>query len=129
MRSSGGGNDVKKICSFQRGTTNQAAVNVGLGQQLCRVGGIHAAAVQQRHLGSSAVGLHQLRPQSGMHRLGLFGRGGFTGANGPDWLVGNDQAGHILAHHVQHSGQLALHHGFGFARFALRGFRPGKRWG
>lgn len=62
----GGGNDVKKIGSFQRGTTNQPAVNVGLGQQLCRVGGIHAAAVQQRHLGSSAVGLHQLRPQSGI---------------------------------------------------------------
>lgn len=44
-------------------------------------------------------------------------------------LVGNDQASHILAHHAWPGGQLALHHGFGFARFRCARVSPRQTMG
>src|SRR3954449_141582 len=84
----------QKAVGLQRGAADQAAVDVGLGEEALGVLGLHAAAV----LDSDAVG-EVLVPHfgkgladEGVDFLGLGVGGGAAGADGPDGLVGDDEA-------------------------------------
>src|SRR6218665_1078059 len=51
---------------------DQAAVNVSLGKQLCRVVGLHAATIKNQHLVGLLRGRAQLGAQHRVNRLSLL---------------------------------------------------------
>jgi hypothetical protein len=61
-----------------------------MASKLLRIVRLHAAAVQDTHLGGRLGTLGPRRTQHGMHFLRHFRRGRLAGANGPDRLVGHD---------------------------------------
>jgi len=112
-------NDAQKIGWFEGRPTNEATVNVGLGEQFGRVGGVHAAAVEDVHAIGVFRGGFELRAQDGVHGLGLLGRGGFAGADGPDGLVGHDDLADAVAIQMDHGGELTLDDFFGATGVSL----------
>src|SRR5690606_34688352 len=114
--------DRTKPVRSQRGPTNETAVDVRHGEQLCRIGGLDAAAVQNsytpRHLGAFRP---QLRADRGMHFLGLLGRGGQPRPYRPDRLVSHHRTTEgSNTQLLDDAAQLALHVCLGLARLALR---------
>src|SRR5690606_1478921 len=99
----------------------ETTVDIRHGKQLSRIGGLHAAAIQNsysaRHFGALGP---QLRADRGMHFLSLLRGGRQAGANCPDRLVSHDRA--IEGAHTQlldDATQLALHDLQGLARLTL----------
>ena len=86
-----------EICRFQRCAADEAAVHIRLGKKLGRVGGFHRAAVLD---GESFGGLPAIEGGDGgadhsvpLTRLGSGG--GFSGADGPDGLIGDNDVGEL----------------------------------
>ena len=79
-------NDDRKLVSLQGSAADQAAVNIGLTQQLLGILRVHAAAVLDgQALGSVlAVQLANDLADSGADLLGLISGSGLAGADGPD---------------------------------------------
>ena len=90
--------DVHELLGLQSSTADEAAVDIGLGQQLSSVLGVHAAAVLNGDAAGHA-GTVQATDGStdvGADLTGLLGSGGLAGADGPDGLIGDDAAAQFL---------------------------------
>ena len=85
-------NDLDELFGNQGGTADQAAVDIGLGQQLVSVLLVHAAAVQDGDCPGvlGAVELADDGADALTDFLCLLRRGGLASADGPDGFVGND---------------------------------------
>src|SRR5690554_3887276 len=82
------GGDGQEILGYEGRAPDQAAIHVGPREQLGRVGGLDAAAVQDRQrAGDCSIVGSQLATDEGVHLLGLLRAGGAAGADGPDRLV------------------------------------------
>ena len=86
---------------LEGGASDEEAVNVLLLGQLLAVGAGDRATVDDAgglgHGGGDI--LDEPLPQGGVDLLGLLRGGGLAGADGPHWLVGNDNVGpvgHVL---------------------------------
>src|SRR5579875_1460591 len=78
----------KKIGRLQRGAADQAAVDVGLREQVRGVAGLDAAAIDDAgRVGDFSIGAGELATQQRVDLLGLFRAGGTAGADGPDRFV------------------------------------------
>src|SRR5690554_8113532 len=74
----------QKIVVLERGTSHQAAVDIGLGEQLGGVAGIQARPMEETQPGGQLrVRLRLVLAAGGYHLLGLLRRGGTRGADGP----------------------------------------------
>ena len=98
------------------------AVDIGLGQQGCRVVRLHAAAVKNLQLvRDTGITRGDLRTNVGVDFLRLLGGGRAAGTNGPNRLIGDDGLlqGFDSAE-IQHGSHLLINHlegGVGFALF------------
>ena len=100
--------DGQEVVGLQGRAADEAAVDVGLGQQLRRVLGVHGAAVLDGD-GPGHPGAELLADDGadvGADLAGLFGGGGLAGADGPDGLIGDDHAAHLV---LGQAGQGGLH--------------------
>ena len=91
--------DVHELLGFQSSTADEAAVDIGLGQQLSSVLGVHAAAILNGDAAGHA-GTVQATDGStdvGADLAGLLSSGGLAGADGPDGLIGDDAAAQFLS--------------------------------
>ncbi len=87
--------DAGELVGVEAGPADQGAVDVGLGHQLGGVGRLHRAAVldaHRRRRPSSPTRSRDHVADERAHGLGVLGRGGAAGADGPDRLVGDDRA-------------------------------------
>src|ERR1700739_4693806 len=86
---SGSGQDCQKFVRLQRGATDQTAVDIRHCEQLGRVPGLDAAAVEDAG-GScnSSIPRADTGADEGVHVLCLLRRGVAAGADGPHRLVG-----------------------------------------
>ncbi len=108
---------------FQRRAAHEEAVDI---RQLREAGAVlrrHRAAVEDSravaHLAAHVAG--QPRAQAAVHLVGLLGRGDLAGANRPDGLVGDDDAGPVGGREQRRQrAQLSLAHRQCVARLALR---------
>src|ERR1035441_7527105 len=83
---------------IERRSTDQRAVDAFGGHQRVGVVGLYGAAVEDAELAGEllAEGLRNFAADDGVGVGGDFGRRGFSGADGPDGLVGNDEMGSLL---------------------------------
>lgn len=86
------GDDAGKVLGLERGSADEAAVNIRLGQELIAVLIVHAAAVKDADSPCGARIIHAADYGTDLaaDRLGLLGGGGTAGAYGPDGFVGDD---------------------------------------
>ena len=81
-----GSYDAHEVASLERSAADEAAVDVGLGEEFLGVGGFAAAAIEDGevvgHLGAELVG-NDLADE-GVDLLGLLGSGSLAGTDGPD---------------------------------------------
>ena len=97
----GGGDDPREALRIQARAAHQRAVHVGLGQDLGRVVGLHAAAVEHAHaLGRLLRAVAHERADERDRLLRLLGRGDLPGADRPDRLVGDHHVGEPLVGHA-----------------------------
>ena len=98
--------DLDEVVRLERGAADEAAVDVGLGEELLRVGRLAGAAVEDR--GVVRDGLVEEAGEDfadvGVDLLGLGRRGGLAGADGPDGLIGDDDLLHVLGGEVLEDG-------------------------
>eukprot|EP00695_Tsukubamonas_globosa_P003606 TRINITY_DN724_c0_g1_i1.p1 TRINITY_DN724_c0_g1~~TRINITY_DN724_c0_g1_i1.p1 ORF type:complete len:125 (+),score=24.81 TRINITY_DN724_c0_g1_i1:56-430(+) len=87
-----------KIGSLERGTTNQKAVDVGLGEEDIRVGGSNRATIDDASGSSdlSTVVLGEVLADESVNLLSLLGSGSDASADGPHGLVSNDNTAPVL---------------------------------
>jgi aminoglycoside phosphotransferase family enzyme len=83
--------DAGEVVGIEARAADEGAVDVGLGHQLGGVARLHRPAVLDAHRAAAS----RRRPRHrgahvGAHGLGVVGRGGLAGADGPDGLVGDD---------------------------------------
>ena len=93
--------DLHELLGHQGSAADQAAVDVGLSQQLEGVLLVHGAAVQDGD-GTGILGRIQLAHHSTdvlADFLSLLGSSGTAGADGPDGLVGNDDLADLPRKH------------------------------
>ena len=104
--------DAHEAVGLQGCATDQTAVYVGLAEQLLGVGGLAAAAVQDR----SVVGylltvfLGYDVADVGVHVLSLLGCGGLAGTGGPYGLVCHDDLGEVFGSQREQSLYLTAYH-------------------
>lgn len=105
---------------LERSTTDEEAVNVGLLAELCAVLLVDAAAVEDAGLVGDLLADLGLEPLTDglVHILGLLRGGDLAGANGPDGLVGDDDAGPVADLGLE-GGELLADDGNGLAGLAL----------
>ena len=98
-----GGDDAHEVAGLEGGAADEAAVDVGLGEQFGGVAGLAAAAVEDGgvvgHLCAVLVG--EQAADEGVDFLCLVARGGLAGTDGPDGLIGDDDVGHLLGGQVE----------------------------
>ena len=94
---------------LERRAAYQAAVDVGLGEQLRRAGRGYGAAVldTDRRSGGFIVQLADAGADRRADLLSLLGGGYLAGADGPDGLVGDDGRLRLIRGHAQ-EGDLDL---------------------
>ena len=101
-----GQGDLDEVVGLEGGAADEAAVDVGLGEELLGVGGLAGAAVEDR--GVVGDGLAEQAGEDvadvGVDLFGLGRSGGLAGADGPDGLVGDDDLLHILGAEVGEDG-------------------------
>mmetsp|Transcript_22530 Transcript_22530/g.31596 ORF Transcript_22530/g.31596 Transcript_22530/m.31596 type:complete len:263 (+) Transcript_22530:21-809(+) len=94
------GNTVDNVeeVSLQRGTSNETAINVWLGEQFLSVCSLHTSTVLDTDLGGNfrryLVG--HVRTDLGMGLLRHFRSGSETSSDSPDWLVSNSDIFPVL---------------------------------
>src|SRR5438270_2064441 len=98
--------DSGELVGVEAGPADERAVDVGLGHELGDVRRLHRAAVLDPdaagHLVADEAGGDLTdQPDGG---LGVVGRGRAARPDGPDGLVGHDQAGHLLGGKPLESG-------------------------
>ena len=93
--SAGGGDDGGEVGGLEAGAADEAAVNVGAGEQVGGVVGLHGAAVLDADgVGGGLTGtLGDGLADDAADAVGLVGGADFAGADGPDGLVGEDDVG------------------------------------
>ena len=113
--------DRRELDGVDRRPADEGAVDVLLGHDRRDVAGLHRTAVEHadavRHV--AAVELGELGADRRADLLRVLGRGDLTGADGPDRLVGDDDAAGLLDGDVLRGRPRP-----GRAR-ARRGCRPG----
>ena len=100
--------DLHELVGLEGRAADEAAVHIGLGQQLLGVLGVHGAAVLDGDGPGHprAVKAPDDGADAGADLGGLPGGGGAAGADGPDGLIGDDALAHLLR---GYAGQGALH--------------------
>ena len=84
-------NHSDEVVSFQRSTTDQPAIYICLRDKLFTVFGLHAAAIEDGHIGRnlSAEAASEPIANEGMRLLSLIGCSGFACANRPNRFIGD----------------------------------------
>src|SRR5690606_14710105 len=89
----GGSGDGVEFLRHQRRAADQAAVDVGLGEQLGGVGGLHAATIEDRQrAGDSSIVAGNFTTKERMDLLRLLRARSLAGPDRPDRLIGQDRA-------------------------------------
>src|SRR5271157_3065457 len=90
--------DAQEINSLEAGASHQRPVDVGTSQQLLGVVRPHASPILDDNPGGGRLAerLDEPAADEGMDRLCLVARGRQARADGPDRLIGQHGAGHLL---------------------------------
>src|SRR5712691_9837569 len=109
-----------EIIGDQRSSPDEAAVDIGHREQLARISGLHAAAVQDRQPRRRLIAPGDERADESMRALSLLRRRSPAGADRPDRLIRERRSREPRnAPCVEHGPKLALYHRFGLAPRAL----------
>src|SRR5271157_3357441 len=90
--------DAQEITGLEAGASHQRPVDVGTGQQLLGVVRLHAPSILDDNPGGRRLAerLDEPAADEGVDRLGLLAGGCEARADGPDRLIGQHGAGHLL---------------------------------
>ena len=95
--------DREELLCREGGTTDQPAIDIGLGEELRRILTIAGATVEDRGLLSDllAVAVGDRLADILQHLLCLLARGSLTGADRPDRLVGDDDTAELVLAEIE----------------------------